>query len=111
MDRNPDNIYVFPILNETHDTIEKKYYRVQRELKILNKNLKIMIKKINPDFNLTSYVSRHSFASILRKKGVSIEIIQELMGHADLKTTEIYVEPFDEETLKKSQQIAIKSIK
>jgi len=111
VEKYPDNFYVFPILNETHNTIEKKYYKVQRELKILNKDLKIMIKKINPEFNLTSYASRHSFASILRKKGVSIEIIQELMGHADLKTTEIYVEPFDEEILKESQEIAINALK
>ncbi len=111
LNKFPKNEYVFPILNETHNTIERKYYKVQRELKILNKNLKTMIKKINPEFNLTSYSSRHSFASILRKKGVSIEVIQELMGHADLKTTEIYVEPFDEEILKESQEIAINAIK
>lgn len=107
----PDNIYVFPILNKSHNTIEKRYYRVQRELKILNKDLKTMIHKIDPEFNLTSYASRHSFASILRKKNVSIEVIQELMGHADLKTTEIYVEPFDEEILKESQEIAINALK
>lgn len=107
----PDNLYVFPILNRSHNTIEKRYYKVQRELKILNKDLKTMFKKIDPDFNLTSYASRHSFASILRKKGVSIEVIQELMGHADLKTTEIYVEPFDAEILKESQQVAIDAIK
>lgn len=111
INKNTDNIYVFPILNKSHDTIEKRYYRVQRLLKILNKDLKTIIKKVNSEFNLTSYASRHSFASILRKKDVSLEVIQELMGHADIKTTKIYVEPFDEEILKESQEIAINAIK
>jgi site-specific recombinase XerD len=111
INKYPDNIYVFPILDKSHDTIEKRYYKVQRELKVLNKDFKTIIKKVNPDFNLTSYVSRHSFASILRKKDVSLEVIQELMGHADIETTKIYVEPFDEEILKESQQVAINAIK
>ena len=107
----PDSIYVFPILNETHDTIEKKYYRVQRKLKDLNKDLKTMIKTINPEINLTSYVARHSFATILKRNGVSIEVIKELLGHADYNTTEIYLESFDNEVLKKSQEIATNAIK
>ncbi|WP_430933622.1 tyrosine-type recombinase/integrase [Saccharicrinis sp. 156] len=39
---------------------------------------------------MTTHSLRHSFASHLIENGVDIKIIQELMGHHSLKTTEIY---------------------
>ncbi|MGQ1788067.1 tyrosine-type recombinase/integrase [Saccharicrinis sp. GN24d3] len=39
---------------------------------------------------VTTHSLRHSFASHLIENGVDIKIIQELMGHHSLKTTEIY---------------------
>lgn len=46
--------------------------------------------------NLTTYVARHSFATILKHSGVDIGLISELMGHADIATTKIYLDSFDE---------------
>ncbi|MDY6854130.1 MAG: tyrosine-type recombinase/integrase [Thermodesulfobacteriota bacterium] len=36
------------------------------------------------------YTVRHCFATHLLENGVNIRVVQELMGHADVKTTEIY---------------------
>jgi site-specific recombinase XerD len=40
---------------------------------------------------LSSYVARHSWATLAHHKGVSIEIISESMGHENENTTRIYL--------------------
>ncbi len=56
---------------------------------ISKKFKKLVVKaKINTDFNFHSL--RHTFASWLVQKGVSIYEVSKLLGHADIKTTQIY---------------------
>lgn len=41
-------------------------------------------------FNITSHVGRHTFATYCLNKGVSIETLAAMMGHSNIKATQIY---------------------
>ncbi len=44
---------------------------------------------------ITTYWARHSYASLLKQSGQSVELIREMLGHSDIKTTESYLKRFD----------------
>ncbi|MBW2366724.1 MAG: tyrosine-type recombinase/integrase [Deltaproteobacteria bacterium] len=47
--------------------------------------------------HVTCYTLRHSFATIMLENGINIRVLQELMGHADVKTTERYTHVMDKD--------------
>ena len=54
------------------------------------------------DANISFHVSRHSFANYANKKGMDLYSISKALAHSDLKTTQQYLDSFDEEKLDKS---------
>lgn len=92
--------YLFPILNtQLHKTPLQKQNRIHKMLGKVNKNLKLLAAQFGVEANLTTYVARHSFASVLKKSGVNIALISETLGHSDLTTTQIYLDSFDNEQI------------
>lgn len=90
--------YFFPILHhKRHITPMQKHNRVRKYCLHINQELKQLAKELNITANVTTYVARHSFATILKKSGVNIGIISQALGHQDIKTTQIYLSKFDNE--------------
>lgn len=88
--------YVFPILDkEVHKTPIQIDNRVHKVLTSVNKDLKEIGADLKIKTPLTTYVARHSFATTLKNKHVHSRIIGDILGHADEKTTEIYLSKFD----------------
>jgi site-specific recombinase XerD len=92
--QTPD-IYVFPIL-EPKITPLRERELIQNFTKLINKYMKRIGVSLGFDKNLTTYVARHSFSTVLKRSGVSIEYISEALGHQNLKTTESYLDSFEE---------------
>ena len=80
---------------------KKQYRHVRNALRIYNNTMKVMGKACGISTDITSYVARHSFATIARNKGIPVPIISQALGHSDLKTTEVYLAEFDNDLMDK----------
>jgi site-specific recombinase XerD len=99
---SPDNSYLFPIFSEYHKTELQRENRLHKIIALINKRLKQIGKELNIPIALTTYVARHSFATVLKRSGVNIALISETLGHSDLKTTQIYLDTFENEEIDKA---------
>ena len=92
--------YLFPIYdNRVHKTSVQKKNRLHKMLAKINKELKLLASELEIDADVTTYVARHSFASVLKNTGVNIALISQALGHQDIKTTEIYLSKFDDQQM------------
>ncbi len=87
--------YIFPILLENKLSPIQIEYRKDKVLKKFNKDLKDIAKLCEIDAKITSYVARHSFATNLKQKGVSTDIISEAMGHQNIAITQAYLKDLE----------------
>jgi integrase len=51
--------------------------------------------------HVTSYTARHSFATVLKRSGASIELISESLGHTNKQTTQNYLADFETDVKRK----------
>jgi len=99
----PDS-YIFPIL-EPGATPDRQYKLIQQATKMINEHIKFVATKVKIKEKVTSYVSRHSFATVLKRSGVSTEFIKESLGHSNLSTTEKYLAGFEDKEQRKNAEI------
>lgn len=101
--------YVLPILHSDNPrSLQMQYYNA---LRYQNIQLKKIEKLLNiPHLHLTTYVPRHTWASIARESGVSLAIISEGMGHASEKTTRIYLASLNQAIMDEANRKVLSSI-
>ena len=97
--------YIFPILDRSeHKTAQQIFNRLHKVLRKVNRELKTLGEQIGLEMPLTTYVARHTFATVLKRSGVSVALISESLGHSDLSTTQIYLDSFENSQIDAAMQ-------
>ena len=91
--------FIFPMLDNDVDLNipEEAYSQISSATAYINKNLKLLAKKAAIEKPLSFHISRHTWATRALRKGISIDKVSKLMGHAQLRETQIYAKIVNEE--------------
>ena len=92
-----DNNYVFPLLHSTAPDLAYKEYL--QKLNRYNRALKSIAQKAGVAKRLTSYVSRHTWASLAYSSNIDLAVISKAMGHTNPQNTLIYIRQIDDSRL------------
>ncbi|SDU62664.1 integron integrase [Desulfobacula phenolica] len=89
--------YVFPSKKRSIDPRSGQ----ERRHHVMESGLQKAVKRASGmagiDKRVTCHTLRHSFATTMLENGINIRVLQEIMGHADVKTTERYTHVMDKD--------------
>lgn len=106
---NSGSRYIMGVLDDSCDiNTVGGYGKYQSALHKFNSELKRLAQYLGIKENVSSYTLRHSWATIAKFNGVSIELISEALGHKSIKTTMTYLKKFDIDKLDSANRIANK---
>jgi len=82
--------YVFPAPRPSRDPRSGAYRRHHLDPSYIQKPVRAAIRKLGINEHARCHTFRHTFATELLASGTDIRTVQELMGHKDVRTTQIY---------------------
>lgn len=92
----PESLYQELLMFSELNPNDKVFFVSARGGKLTTTTIQKIVKnatvKSNIQKNVHPHTLRHSFATHLLENGVDIRIIQKLLGHSDIKTTQIYLQ-------------------
>ncbi len=100
--------YLLPVIKDMNQNERKQY---ENALRMVNNKLKEIAKIICLPIPLSTYVARHSWASIAKSKNIPISVISEGMGHDSEATTRIYLSSLDSSIVDQANLLIIKELK
>ncbi len=99
--------HLFPLLYCAGSGQTVKYRTALRQY---NRRLRQISDRMKLDTPLSSYVARHTWASIAKWNGVKETVISEAMGHRNTETTAIYLASLDSTTVGAANQTVVKRL-
>ncbi len=103
------NDYIFPIVKR--EDLGEQYKDILWARARYNKKLKKLAVLCGIEENLTSYVSRHSFATRAKNLGTDTATISDFLGHTSLGTTQNYLDDLPNDLMDDIHEKIVKSPK
>jgi integrase/recombinase XerD len=101
----PDT-FIFPILTKNLSP-ERQKELISLKVHVINKWMKKIAQTLGIDKQVTTYFARHSFATVLKRSGLSKEFIGDSLGHSSSSTTERYLASFEEGRKKEAAEALV----
>lgn len=92
--------YIFPILQREG----QEYLDYRNAMRLMNKKLKDIGVLAELEEPLSTYTARHSWATIAKRMGEATAVISEGLGHDSEKTTQIYLDSFENDVLDEANE-------
>lgn len=102
-----DSSYLLPIVTCPNCEERKQY---ETALRRTNNSLKLIADMIKLPIPLTTYVSRHAWATIAKSKNVPVNVISDALGHDSITTTQIYLASIDASVIDRVNELIIKDL-
>lgn len=99
--------YLLPVITRP-DTDERKQY--ESALRRINNALKEIAGMAKLPVALTTYVSRHSWATVAKAKNIPVNVISDALGHDSPATTQIYLASIDASTIDSANELIINDL-
>lgn len=100
--------FVFPILSrQTPEDLHHQYRHALRRYNYLLRRLSVMV---GAEGHLSSYVARHSWASIAYQHHIDIGLIGKALGHTKSTTTMIYIKSLFDQDLALANEALMRKI-
>lgn len=99
--------YLLPFIKEPQSDERRQY---ESALRRINKALREIGEMAGMRTRLTTYVSRHSWATIAKTKNIPINVISDALGHDSLATTQIYLSNISNSVIDRANELVIKGL-
>lgn len=96
--------YLFLLL---YNPRREKNTTYETALRIHNRRLRTLSERLGLKTPLSSYVARHTWATLAKWSGIPDAIISEAMGHTSCETTKIYLDSFNEDVVDKANKTVV----
>lgn len=104
---NIESPYLLPIITHPGKDERKQY---ETSLHRVNKSLKVIAKMINLPTTLTTYVTRHTWATVAKSKYIPISVISDALGHDSVNTTQIYLASIDSSIIDEANDLVVEEL-
>ncbi|NDV67245.1 site-specific integrase [Bacteroides sp. 224] len=104
-----DSPYLLPIIRVAGAASEETR-QYSNSLRNHNRHLKRICVLLDIDENLSSYVARHTWATLAHHHGVGMHVISQALGHRKEETTHTYVRQLDVDCFLAANRIVIDAV-